>query len=54
MSGQFDYLLRVIARDAEDYELIHRQKLTRLPGVQRIQSSLALREVKAWSGLPIV
>jgi Lrp/AsnC family transcriptional regulator, leucine-responsive regulatory protein len=54
MSGQFDYLLRVIARDAEDYEMIHRQKLTRLPGVQRIQSSLALREVKAWSGLPIV
>ncbi len=54
MSGQFDYLLRVIARDAEDYEMIHRQKLTRLPGVQRIQSSLALREVKPWSGLPIV
>jgi Lrp/AsnC family transcriptional regulator, leucine-responsive regulatory protein len=53
MSGQFDYLLRVIARDAEDYELIHRQKLARLPSVQRIQSSLALREVKPWAGYPI-
>ncbi len=54
MSGQFDYLLRVVARDAEDYERIHRGKLARLPGVQRIQSSLALREVKAWSGFPVV
>ncbi len=53
MSGQFDYLLRVIARDAEDYERIHRSKLARLPGLQRIQSSLALRTVKAWSGYPV-
>jgi Lrp/AsnC family transcriptional regulator, leucine-responsive regulatory protein len=54
MSGQFDYLLRVVAKDAEDYERIHRSKLARLPGLQRIQSSLALREVKSWSGFPIV
>lgn len=53
MSGQFDYLLRVVARDAEDYERIHRGKLSRLPGIQRIQSSLALRTVKAWSGYPV-
>ncbi len=53
MSGQFDYLLRVVARDSEDYERIHRTRLARLPGVQRIQSSLALRTVKASSGFPI-
>ena len=53
MSGQFDYLLRVVARDAEDYERIHRTRLARLPGVQRIQSSLALRTVKVLSGFPI-
>jgi Lrp/AsnC family leucine-responsive transcriptional regulator len=53
MSGQFDYLLRVIAKDAEDYERIHRGRLSRLPGIQRIQSSLALRTVKAWSGYPV-
>lgn len=53
MSGQFDYLLRVIARDAEDYERVHRTRLARLPGVQRIQSSLALRTVKAGGGLPV-
>jgi Lrp/AsnC family transcriptional regulator, leucine-responsive regulatory protein len=54
MSGQFDYLLRVVAIDAEDYERIHRSRLSRLPGIQRIQSSLALRTVKQWSGYPVV
>jgi len=53
MSGQFDYLLRVAAADATDYERIHRTKLSRLPGLQRLQSSLALRSVKAWSGYPL-
>ena len=54
MSGQFDYLLRVAAADANDYERIHRTKLARLPGLQRLQSSLALRNVKLWSGYPVV
>jgi Lrp/AsnC family transcriptional regulator, leucine-responsive regulatory protein len=53
MSGQFDYLLRVAASDATDYERIHRSRISRLPGIQRIQSSLALRTVKAWSGFPV-
>ena len=53
MSGQFDYLLRVVAADASDYERIHRSRISRLPGVQRIQSSLALRTVKGWAGYPI-
>jgi Lrp/AsnC family leucine-responsive transcriptional regulator len=53
MSGQFDYLLRVTAADAADYERIHRSRISRLPGVQRIQSSLALRTVKRWSGYPL-
>ena len=39
--------------DAADYERIHRQRISRLPGIQRIQSSLALRTVKAWSGYPV-
>ncbi len=38
MSGQFDYLLRVVASDAADYERIHRSRISRLPGIQRIQS----------------
>jgi DNA-binding Lrp family transcriptional regulator len=53
MSGQFDYLLRIAAADATDYERIHRSRISRLPGVQRIQSSLALRTVKRWAGYPV-
>ena len=53
MSGQFDYLLRVVAVDASDYERIHRARISRLPGVQRIQSALALRTIKGWAGYPI-
>jgi len=53
MSGNADYMLRVAAADAADYERIHRGKISRLPGVQRIISSLALRTVKGWSGYPV-
>ncbi len=47
MSGEDDYVLTVLARDLADYERIHRQELSRLPGVARLRSSFALREVKA-------
>ncbi|KRR07963.1 AsnC family transcriptional regulator [Bradyrhizobium jicamae] len=45
MSGTDDYRLEVLARDMEDYERIHRQHLSRLPGVARLQSSFAMRTV---------
>lgn len=53
MTGQFDYLLRVGAADTADYEKIHRDRIARLPGTARIQSSLALRAVKPWTGYPV-
>lgn len=45
MSGDADYLVRVQARDAADYERIHRQYLARLPHVARIKSSFTLRTI---------
>lgn len=45
MTGMSDYLLRVEARDAADYERIHKDQLSRMPGVARIQSSFAIRTV---------
>jgi Lrp/AsnC family transcriptional regulator, leucine-responsive regulatory protein len=45
MSGDADYLLRVIVADARDYERVHSQNLTQLPGVDRVHSSFALRTV---------
>jgi DNA-binding Lrp family transcriptional regulator len=45
MSGDDDYLLTVLARDLSDFERIHKEQLSRLPGVARLRSSFALREV---------
>ena len=45
MAGQADYLVRVAASSAEDYERIHKEHLSRLPGVARIRSMFAMRTV---------
>ena len=51
MSGEYDYLLRVIARDLQDYERIHKEWLSAMPHVVRINSSFALREVTDRTGI---
>lgn len=53
MAGQSDYILRVICRDHEDFEHLHRRLSARLPGVARIHSNMSIRTVKARSGLPL-
>lgn len=53
MAGQADYLVKVVAVDTADYERIHRHYLSRLPHVTRIHSSLVLRPVKRWAGIPV-
>lgn len=45
MTGTTDYFLRVEAKNMADYERIHTDVLSRLPGVARIQSSFAIRNV---------
>jgi Lrp/AsnC family transcriptional regulator, leucine-responsive regulatory protein len=45
MSGENDYLITVMARDLADFERIHKEQLSRLPGVVRLKSSFSLREV---------
>ena len=45
MSGEDDYLVTVLARDLADFERIHKEQLSRLPGVARLKSSFALRQV---------
>ncbi len=52
MSGQDDYLITVLARDLADFERIHKEQLSRLPGVSRLHSSFVLREVTSRS-LPV-
>ena len=45
MSGEDDYIIAVLARDLADFERIHKEQLSRLPGVARLRSSFVLREV---------
>lgn len=45
MSGEDDYIITVLARDLADFERIHKEQLSRLPGVARLRSSFVLREV---------
>ena len=45
MTGDEDYILRTSARSPAAYEAIHKEVLSRLPGVARIHSSFAIRSV---------
>jgi len=52
MSGDVDFLIRVVVQDATDYERVH-NILTRLPNVARVHSSFALRTVLKRTKLPL-
>lgn len=53
MTGEFDYLLRVVVSDMADFERVHKESLTRLPGVARVNSSVAIRTVRKTTELPL-
>ena len=53
MTGDSDYLLRVVASDLAAYERFLMDKLTRVPGVASINSSFALKQVTYKTALPI-
>ena len=46
MSGQSDYLVKVLVRDDDSYERIHREILSALPGVQRLVSQFTIRTLE--------
>ena len=53
MSGESDYILRVVIRSIEAYEQFLKKVLLHLPGVASINSSFALKCVKCTTRLPI-
>ncbi|HEV2098541.1 MAG TPA: Lrp/AsnC family transcriptional regulator, partial [Stellaceae bacterium] len=53
MTGNADYLLRVVAADLAAYERFLMDHLTRIPVVSNIRSSFALRSVKYRTDLPL-
>lgn len=53
MTGDFDYLLRVVVGSLHDYERFLLDHLTKIPGVASIKSSFALKQVKYTTALPV-
>ena len=53
MTGQFDFLLRVVCRDLGAYEQFLRERLTQVEGVASIESSFSLGQVKYSRVLPL-
>jgi Lrp/AsnC family transcriptional regulator len=53
LMGEKDFLLKVVTRDVEAYERFLRHRLSTLPSVQEVQSSMALSTVKHTGRLPL-
>lgn len=52
MSGEIDYLLKVVARDIADYDRIYR-KLIKVADLHDVSSSFAMQEIKSTTALPL-
>jgi Lrp/AsnC family transcriptional regulator len=53
LMGSVDFLIRIVATDIEAYERFFFDQLSQLPGVQEVNSTVALSEIKATTELPI-
>lgn len=53
MMGSSDFMLRIVTRDIEAYERFFFTKLSQVPGVQDINSMVALSEIKSTTELPL-
>ncbi|MBN2630182.1 MAG: Lrp/AsnC family transcriptional regulator [Rhodobacteraceae bacterium] len=53
MAGSADYLMKLLVQDTDDFARIHRQFLSRLPGVRQMQSSFSLRTVVNTTAIPV-
>jgi DNA-binding Lrp family transcriptional regulator len=53
ITGEYDYLLKVALRNRKDLERFVVDRLTPVPGVARIHTSLVFTEVKSTTALPL-
>ena len=51
--GNVDYLLRIVTEDIKAYEQFFFEKLSQLPGIQEVNSSIVLSDIKHSTILPI-
>jgi len=53
VTGEFDYLLKIVVRNRKELQRFVEYKLTPIPGVARIYTSLVLDEIKSSTALPL-
>jgi Lrp/AsnC family transcriptional regulator len=53
LMGSMDFMLRIVTRDIEAYERFFFEKLSLLPGIQEVNSIVALSEIKSTTSLPL-
>lgn len=53
LMGSVDFLLRVVTEDIGAYERFFFEKLSRVPGIQEVTSTVALSEIKSTTALPL-
>ncbi|HVS16675.1 MAG TPA: Lrp/AsnC family transcriptional regulator [Thermoanaerobaculia bacterium] len=53
LTGEFDYLLKVVARNHHDLEAFLVERLTPVVGVDKIRTSIVLNEIKSSTALPL-
>ncbi|MOA70012.1 AsnC family protein [compost metagenome] len=51
--GAVDFLLRIVTSDIEAYERFFFEKLSNVPGIQEVNSIVALSEIKSTTSLPL-
>ncbi len=51
--GGMDFMLRIVAKDIDAYERFFFNRLSKLDGIQEIQSTIALSEIKSTTELPV-
>jgi len=54
MTGEADYLLRIVVKDLQTYEKFLKENLTRIPGISSIRSYFSLKQVTRKYNLPII
>jgi DNA-binding Lrp family transcriptional regulator len=54
ITGEADFLLKVVAKDLDDFSRFVDRVLRQLPGVLSIRSSISLREMKVSNRLPVL
>jgi len=53
VTGEMDYLLKIVTRDIQRYELFIRNHLIMIPMIQEMHSTIAVTEIKDTTKLPL-